>query len=107
MVEHGQSSGVKKAPPTGKSSKLEARDGVSERPVYKPHEPTFRFNGKCFNYGNDGHRAIDCHKKKKPYKKYPPQNKSQAPMAEMEDLSQDHLSTFVSEVNMVGSNSKE
>ncbi|XP_028121263.1 uncharacterized protein LOC114318546 [Camellia sinensis] len=111
VVEHGQSSRVKKKPLTSKSSKLETRDGVSKRPIYKPQEPTYRFNEKCFNYGSNGHWAVDFRKKKKPYKKNPPQNKSRAHIDEMEDLSQDvdgmHLSAVVSEVNMVGSNLNE
>ena len=35
MVEHGESLGARKKPPTGKSSKLGARGGISKRPVYK------------------------------------------------------------------------
>ncbi|XP_028115863.1 uncharacterized protein LOC114313655 [Camellia sinensis] len=103
--------GEKKKLSTGKSSKLGEKGSVSTRPVYKPQKPTFRFNGKCLNYGSDRHQAVDCRKKKKPYKKYPPQNKSGPHMAEIEDLSQDvddmHLATIVTEVNMVGSNPKE
>ncbi|XP_028124396.1 uncharacterized protein LOC114321429 [Camellia sinensis] len=59
---------------------------------------------KCFNYGSDGHQEVDYHKKKKHYKKYPPQNKSRVHMAKMEDLSQDvddmHLLAVVSELFM-------
>ncbi|XP_028053846.1 uncharacterized protein LOC114258157 [Camellia sinensis] len=55
--------------------------------------------------------VVDCRKKKKPYKKNPPQNKSHVHMAEMEDLLQDvddmHVSVVVSKVNMVVSNLKE
>ncbi|XP_028077782.1 uncharacterized protein LOC114279697 [Camellia sinensis] len=56
-------------------------------------------------------QAVDCRKKKKPDKKYPPQNKSRAHMVEIEDLSQDvddmYLAAVVSEVNIIGSNLKE
>ncbi|XP_028093117.1 uncharacterized protein LOC114293282 [Camellia sinensis] len=106
VIEHGKSSGVRKKPTVNKGSKLGPRGGVAKKPAYKPQKPSYRFLGKCYNYGSEGRRASDCCKQRKPYKTNP-----RAHMANMQEHSHDeddmHLSSAVSKVNMVGSNPRE
>ena len=67
--------------------------------------PTKKFQGKCYVCNKQGHRAKDCHSRKKqgnPKKKRP-----QANVTEVDDVSDMNLSTVVSEVNFIGSNIKE
>ena len=67
--------------------------------------PTKKFQGKCYVCNKKGHRAKDCHSRKEqgnPKKKLP-----QANVTEVDDVSDMNLSTVVSEVNFIGSNTKE
>ena len=71
--------------------------------------PTKKFQGKCYVCNKQGHRAKDCHSRKdqgNPKKKRP-----QANVTEVDGLLGDvldmNLSTVVSEVNFIGSNTKE
>ncbi|KAL7245969.1 hypothetical protein ACSBR2_001158 [Camellia fascicularis] len=106
VIEHGKSSGIRKKPPVNKSSKLGPRGGVAKKSAYKPQEPGYRFFGKCYNCGKEGHQASDCRKQKQPYK-----TKPRAHMADLQEHSHDeddmHLFAVVSEVNLVGSNPRE
>ena len=67
--------------------------------------PTKKFQGKCYVCNKQGHRAKDCHSRKEqgnPKKKRP-----QANVIEVDDVSDMNLSAVVSEVNFIGSNTKE
>ena len=67
--------------------------------------PTKKFQGKCYVCNKQGHYAKDCriHKEQgNPKKKRP-----QANVTEVEDVSNMNLSAIVSEVNFIGSNTKE
>ena len=59
FVEHGQSSKFKKANNKGKGSKLGPKEGISKK---------HKFQGKCFKFGKQGHKSLDC--------KLPKRNKS-------------------------------
>ena len=67
--------------------------------------PTKKFQGKCYVCNKQGHRAKDCRSRKEqgnPKKKRP-----QANVTEVDDVSDMNLSAVVSEVNSIGSNTKE
>ena len=67
--------------------------------------PTKKFQGKCYVCNKQGHRAKDCRSRKEqgnPKKKRP-----QANVTEVDDVSDMNLSAVVSEVNFIGSNTKE
>ena len=67
--------------------------------------PTKKFQGKCYVCNKQGHRAKDCRSRKEqgnPKKKRP-----QANVTEVDDVSDMNLSVVVSEVNFIGSNTKE
>ena len=67
--------------------------------------PMKKFQGKCYVCNKQGHRAKDCHSRKEqgnPKKKHP-----QANVIEVDDVSDMNLSAVVSEVNFIGSNTKE
>ncbi|CAM8944214.1 unnamed protein product [Rhodiola kirilowii] len=85
MVEHGDSSKVKKP-----FSKHEPRSGAIKKKVHP------KFTGKCFNCDKEGHRAAEC---KKPQKK-----KKKANVAEVEE---DLLVAVISQLSLVDSNPKE
>ena len=64
-----------------------------------------KFQGKCYVCNKQGHRAKDYHNRKEqgnPKKKRP-----QANVTEVDDVSYMNLSAVVSEVNFIGSNTKE
>ena len=67
--------------------------------------PTKKFQGKCYVCNKQGHRAKDCRSRKKQGnpKKKPPQ----ANVTEVVDVLDMNLSAVVSEVNFIGSNTKE
>ena len=50
FVEHGQCSKFKKANNKGKGNKLGPKGGISKKQ---------KFQGKCFNYGKQGHKSSD------------------------------------------------
>ena len=67
--------------------------------------PTKKFQGKCYVCNKQGHRVKDYHSRKKqgnPKKKRPQVN-----VTEVDDVSDMNLSAVVSEVNFIGSNTKE
>ena len=67
--------------------------------------PTKKFQGKCYVCNKQGHHDRDCHSRKEkgnPKKKHP-----QANVTEVDDVSDMILSVVVSEVNFIGSNTKE
>ena len=51
FVEHGQSSKFMTANNKGKDSKLGPKEGISKK---------HKFQGKCFNFGKQGHKSLDC-----------------------------------------------
>ena len=66
---------------------------------------TKKFQGKCYVCNKKGHRAKDCRSRKEqgnPKKKRP-----QANVTEVDDVSDMNLSAVISEVNVIGSNTKE
>ena len=67
--------------------------------------PTKKFQGKCYVCNKQGHRAKDCRSRREQgnLKKKRPQ----ANMTEVDDVSDMNLSAVVSEVNFIGSNTKE
>ena len=81
---------------------------TSHNPKKRKHNgngPTKKFQGKCYVCNKQGHRAKDCHSRKEqgnPKKKRP-----QAKVTEVDDVSDMNLSVVVSEVNFIGSNTKE
>ena len=91
VVEHGQTShNPKKRKHNG--------NGPKQGPMKK-------FQGKCYMCNKQGHRAKDCRSRKEqgnPKKKRP-----QANVIEVDDVSDMNLSAVVSEVNFIGSNTKE
>ena len=67
--------------------------------------PTKKFQGKCYVCNKQGHCAKDCHSRKEqgnPKKKRP-----QANVTEVDNVLDMNLSAIVSEVNFIGSNTKE
>ena len=67
--------------------------------------PTKKFQGKSYVCNKQGHHAKDCHSRKEqgnPKKKRP-----QANVTELDNVSDMNLSVVVSEVNFIGSNTKE
>ena len=50
-MEHGQGSMFKKANDKGKDTKLGLKVRVSKK---------LKFQGKCFNYGKQGKKSVDC-----------------------------------------------
>ncbi|CAH9133608.1 unnamed protein product, partial [Cuscuta epithymum] len=87
VVEHAKGSKTKN---NGKS-KLGPKGGVSKH----------KFNGKCFNCNKNGHKSSDC---KAPRKKKDSQVNLVQGGQKDEDIV---LAAVVTEVNLVGSNSKE
>ena len=92
-MEYGQSSKFKKANNKGKDTKLRLKWGVSKK---------LKFQGKCFNYGKQGHKSIDCRLLER--------NKPKETNV-VDDINKDvfdiNLITVISEVSLVGSNPKE
>ena len=71
--------------------------------------PTKKFQGKCFVCNKQGHRAKDYHSRKdqgNPKKKRPQANVTEVD-GFLGDVSDMNLSAIVSEVNFIGSNTKE
>ena len=93
FVEHGQSSKFKKANNKGKDVKLGPRRGISKKQ---------KFQGKCFNYGKQGHKSSNCKllKRNKP-------KEDNVVDGITKDVSDIYLTIVISEVNLVGSNPKE
>ena len=93
FVEHGQGFKFKKANNKGKGSNLGPKGGISKKK---------KFQGKCFNYGKQGHKSSDC--------KMPKRNKPKKANV-VDDITKNvsdiDLTTVISEVNLVGSNPKE
>ena len=91
VVEHGQ---------TSHNPKKRKHNGNGPK-----QGPTKKFQGKCYVCNKQGHRAKDCRSRKEqgnPKKKRP-----QANVTEVDDVSDMNLSAVVSEVNFIGSNTKE
>ena len=92
-MEHGQSSKFKKANNRGKNSKLRPKGGI-----YKKQ----KFQWKCFNYGKQCHKSVDCRLLKR--------NKSKEANM-VDDITKNvfdiDLTTVISKVNLIGSNPKE
>ena len=93
FMEYGQSSKFKKANNKGKDTKLRPKGGVSKKR---------KFQGKCFNCGKQGNKTADC--------RLPKRNKPKETNV-VDDITKDvfdiDLITVISEVNLVGSNTKE
>ena len=71
--------------------------------------PTKKFQGKCYVCNKQGHRVKDCHNRKdqgNPKKKRPQANVTEVDGL-LNDVSDMNLSAVVSEVNFIGSNTKE
>ena len=71
--------------------------------------PTKKFKGKCYVCNKQGHLAKDCHSRKNqgnPKKKRPQANVTEVDGL-LGDVSDMNLSTVVSKVNFIGSNTKE
>ena len=71
--------------------------------------PMKNFQGKCYVCNKQGHRAKDCHSRKD--QGNPKKNRPQANVTEvdglLDDVSDMNLLVVVSEVNFIGSNTKE
>ena len=93
FVEHGQSSKFKKGNNKGKDNKWGPKGGVSKKQ---------KFLEKCFNFGKQGHRSLDC--------RLPKKNKTKEANV-IDDIAKDvsdiDLTTIIFEVNLVGSNPME
>ena len=71
--------------------------------------PTKKFQGKCYVCNKQGYRAKDCHSRKDQgnlIKKRPQANVTEV-NGLLDDVSYKNLSAVVSEVNFIGSNTKE
>ena len=71
--------------------------------------PTKKFQGKCYVCNKQGHHAKDCHGRKdqgNPKKKRPQANVTEV-NGLLDDVSNMNLSAGVSEMNFIGSNTKE
>ena len=93
FVEHDQGSKFKKANNKAKGSKLRPKGGISKKQ---------KFQGKCFNYGKQGHKSLDC--------RLPKRNKrKEANVVDgiTKDVFDINLTIVISKVNLVGSNPKE
>ena len=67
--------------------------------------PTKKFQGKCYVCNKQGHRAKDCHSRKE--QRNPKKKRPQANVTKVDNVSDMNLSAVVSEVNFIGSNTKE
>ena len=67
--------------------------------------PTKKFQGKCYVWNKQGHRAKDFLSRKK--QGNPKKERPQVNVTEVDDVSDMNLSVVVSEVNFIGSNTKE
>ena len=93
FVEHSQSSKFKKANNEVKGSTLGPKGGISKKQ---------KFQRKCFKCEKKGHKSLDCN--------LPKRNKAkEANVVDgiTKDVSNIHISTVISEVNLVRSNHKE
>ena len=93
FMEHGRGSKFKKANNKGKGSNLGPKWGISKKQ---------KFQGKCFNYGNQGHKSSDCRllKRNKPKEANVVDNIAK-------DAFDIDLTVVIFEVNLGGSNPKE
>ena len=93
FMEHGQSSKLKKANNKRKNTKLGFTEGISKK---------LKFQGKCLNCGNQGHKSTNC--------RLPKRNKPKE-VNVIDRITKDvfdiDLIAVISEVNLVGSNLKE
>ena len=91
FVEPGQSSKFKKA--KGKDTKMGPKGEISKKQ---------KFQGKCFNFGKQGHKSMGCRllKRNKPKEVNVVDNITK-------DVFDIDLTTVIYEVNLVGSNPKE
>ena len=93
FVDHGQGSKFKKTNNKGKDSKLRPKGKISKKQ---------KFQEKCFNCGKQGHKSLNC--------RLPKRNKpKEANVVDgiTKDVFDLDLKVVISEVNLVGSNSKE
>ena len=67
--------------------------------------PTKKFQGKCYVCNKQGHCAKDCHSCKEQWN--PKKKRPQANVTKVDDILDMNLSSVVSEVNFIGSNTKE
>ena len=92
VQEHGQSSKFKRANNKGKGSKMGPKGVISKKQ---------KFQGKCFNYGKQGHKSSNC--------RLPKRNKPKKANV-VDDITNDvfdiALTTVIFEVNLVRSNPK-
>ena len=93
VLEHGRGQGSKGKNKNNTAKwKLGTSGGVSKQKQ--------KFKGKCFNCGRLGHKSSDCRSPKKG-------NEANVVSDLVKDVEDLNLVAVVSEVNMVGSNSKE
>ena len=94
MIDHGQSSKFKKNK-LGKETELRPKGEISKKK---------KFQGKCFKFDKVGHKSADC---RLPEKKNNQEANVIDGIAQDVDVVEISLSSMVSEMNLVGSNSME